>query len=86
VEPDVEMARCVLIEKAPFFIKLLPRNTGWWYKDMNGIILEVEVGGHNILKKRQGHYTEHLRNGFFVIVSGKFIGMLVAKIDSIRLK
>lgn len=86
MEPDVYIIREVLIEKAPFIIQILARRTGWWYADRNGERFEVEVGGCNMLKKRRSGYIEHIRAGFYIVVSGKFTGMLIAKCDVIRIK
>ena len=90
MNPDVDITRQVLIEKAPFFIQLFPRNTGWWYGGTGfvGELFEVEIGSNNILKNRQdrGHYTGHIRDGCYVIVSGPFTRSLISKRDAIRVK
>jgi len=88
MNPDVDITRQVLVEKAPFEIELIAPNTGWWYggQEFNGQNFTVTVGGNNLLKKRYGSYVGHIKSGSYIIVSGKYTGMVIAKRDTKRIK
>ena len=86
LKPDI--TRYVLIEKAPFEIELIALNSGWWYggQDFSYKRFIVTVGGHNLLRKRYGGYTNHIKDGSYIVFSGKYTGMIIAKRDTKRIK
>lgn len=87
MEPDVNITRYVLVEKAPFFVKLYSTGGGWWYSggQEDGKYFEVMVAGNNTLKKCQFGYVGHIKNGCYIIISGLYKNYLIAHRDAKRI-